>query len=98
MAHTVTIHSSGVQFTAEEGESVLHAARRHGIAFPCGCHTGVCGACISRILSGQLYYPGGQPMALFGEHEDRGLCCVGFPRTDLVIEPEHLGEDCESWR
>lgn len=98
MTHTVTIQSSGVQFTVEEGESVLHAARRNGIAFPCGCHTGVCGACISRILSGQMFYPGGQPMALFGEHEDKGLCCVGFPRSDLVIEPEHLGEDCESWR
>jgi hypothetical protein len=36
-------------------------------------------------------------MALFGEDRDKGLCCVGFPRGNLVIEPQHLGEDCESW-
>jgi ferredoxin len=97
MSFTVTIHSTGECFRVEEGESVLHAARRHGIDLPCGCHSGVCGACISRIISGRLFYPGGQPMALFGEDRDKGLCCVGFPRGNLVIEPQHLGEDCEAW-
>jgi CDP-4-dehydro-6-deoxyglucose reductase, E3 len=97
MSFSVTLHSTGERFRVAHGESILHAARRQGVDLPCGCQTGVCGACISRILSGQLFYPGGVPMALFGEDADKGLCCVGFPRSDLVIEPEHLGEDCEPW-
>jgi ferredoxin len=58
----------------------------------------VCGACISRIVSGTITYPDGEPLALFGEDTGKGLCCVGQPSGDLVIEPEHLGEDCEPWR
>jgi CDP-4-dehydro-6-deoxyglucose reductase len=94
---TVTIHSTGTQFPVEKGETILQAALRQGIALPCGCHNGICGTCISRILSGEIDYPDGQPMALFDEDEGKGLCCVGHPRGDLVIEPEHLGDDCEPW-
>jgi ferredoxin len=96
-AFTVVIYSTGERFLAEAGETILRAATRQGIALPCGCHNGICGTCISRILSGQLDYPEGRPLALFEEDEGKGLCCVGCPRSDLVIEPEHLGEDCEPW-
>ena len=94
---TVTIHSSGERFTVEAGETILCAASRQGIALPCGCHNGICGTCISRIVSGQIDYPDGQPLALFEEDAGKGLCCVGHPRSDLVIEPERLGDDCEPW-
>ena len=97
MVFTVTIHSSGERFTVGAGESILQAARRQGVALPCGCHHGICGACISRVIYGQIDYPDGQPLALCDEDADMGLCCVGYPRGDLVIEPERLGEDCEPW-
>jgi len=97
MPLTVTIQSTGENFTVEVGETILQAALRQGIALPHGCYNGVCGACISRIVSGRIDYPDGQPLALFEEDAGKGLCCVGHPRGDLVIEPEHLGADCEPW-
>jgi len=97
MAATVIVHSTGARFVVDDGETILQAALRQGIQLPHGCYNGVCGACISRIISGRIDYPDGQPLALFAEGADKGLCCVGLPHGDLVIEPEHLGEDCEPW-
>ncbi|MES9963209.1 MAG: 2Fe-2S iron-sulfur cluster-binding protein, partial [Candidatus Sedimenticola sp. 20ELBAFRAG] len=37
MSFTVNITPSGHQFTTEEGETILDAAERQGIALPYGC-------------------------------------------------------------
>ncbi|MGB5473272.1 MAG: 2Fe-2S iron-sulfur cluster-binding protein [Gammaproteobacteria bacterium] len=97
MSAIVTIQSTGERFTVAAGETILHAALRQGIKLPHGCYNGVCGACISRIISGAIDYPDGPPLALFEEEAGKGLCCVGHPRGDLVIEPDRLGTDCEPW-
>jgi len=97
MTATVTLQSTGERFEVEPDETILAAALRQGVALPHGCYNGVCGACISRVISGRITYPAGPPMALFAEAPDKGLCCVGQPCGDVVIEPEHLGTDCEPW-
>jgi CDP-4-dehydro-6-deoxyglucose reductase len=99
MTYTVTIPSRGQRFIVEVGESILEAGLRQGIKLPFGCHSGVCGACISRIIEGRIDYPGGQPLALPEEEAGlgKGLCCVGCPASDLVIEPVHPGVDWEPW-
>ena len=45
--HTVRLEPVGVEFEVEEGETVLNAAFRQGIALPHGCKEGQCGACKS---------------------------------------------------
>ena len=99
MAYTVTIPSSGKQFTVEAGETILQAGLRQGIKLPYGCHGGLCGVCVSRIIAGRIVYPEGVPPALAEQEilEDQGLCCVGVPADDLVIEPVNAGEDWEPW-
>ena len=97
MPYTVTIDSSGESFTVEAGETILSAALRQGVVLPYGCRHGVCGACISSVISGQIDYPDGEPMALCDEDAGMGLCCVGLPDSDLVIQPVYLGEDFEPW-
>ena len=89
MAYTVTIPSSGKQFTVEAGETILQAGLRQGIKLPYGCHGGLCGVCVSRIIAGRIVYPEGVPPALAEQEilEDQGLCCVGVPADDLIIEP-----------
>lgn len=95
----VTIHSTGESFGVEADETILAAAQRQGVALPFGCANGSCGFCISRIVQGRIDYPAGPPLALSDEDVDdgKGLCCVGRPAGDLVIEPEHLGEEGEPW-
>lgn len=99
MSYTVTIHSTGVRFTVEAGETILQAGLRQGITLPYGCHGGLCGVCISRVIEGRIVYPDGPPPALSEEDagSGKGLCCVGRPGSDLVIEPVNSGVDWEPW-
>jgi ferredoxin len=99
MCYKVTIRNSGECFCVETGESILNAARRQGVTLPYGCDNGVCGACIYRIIEGRVEYPDGQPFALFDEDMEagKGLCCVGYPDSDMLIELEYSNVGFEPW-
>jgi CDP-4-dehydro-6-deoxyglucose reductase len=99
MTCTVTISTSGERFLVNEGETILQAAQRQGITLPYGCDSGICGVCIIRVVEGRIEYPGGDPMALFDEdvQAGKGLCCVGHPCGDLVIELLTEEGDWEPW-
>jgi ferredoxin len=99
MCYKITIQNSGECFCVEPGESILNAARRQHVALPYGCGNGICGACIYKTIEGSITYPGGQPFALFDEDLEagKGLCCVGFPASDMLIELEYPNVDFEPW-
>lgn len=87
MSHTVTIKSSGNCFSVNDDESVLDAALRQGILLPYGCRNGECGSCMGTVLSGEITYPDGSPLAL-GETNaaiGKALFCRAQPKTDLDI-------------
>jgi len=67
---------------------VLDAALRGGIALPYGCRNGACGACMGRLLHGEVGYEGGLPSALTEAEEQNGqaLFCQARPRSELEIE------------
>ena len=83
----------------ESGESILEAAKRQNNTLTYGCDNGVCGACIYRIIEGDVKYPDGQPFALLDEDIEpcKGLCCVGHPASDIEIELDYPDEDFEPW-
>ena len=99
MPYIVTIRNSGEHFTVEEGESILKAGLRQGVVLPYGCDSGVCGACVYTIIEGRVEYPDGEPFSLFEEDRaaGKGLCCVGYPSSDLVIELEYPDVEFEPW-
>jgi ferredoxin len=99
MGFTVTISTTGERFQVETGETILQAAQRQGVLLPYGCDSGICGVCISRVIEGRIEYPDGDPLALFDEdvQAGKGLCCVGHPSGDLVIEPLTEEGDWEPW-
>ena len=99
MSFTVTILNSGKQYRVESGETILKAALRQGVSLPHGCANGVCGACIYTLIEGQVEYPDGEPFSLFEEDREagKGLCCVGHPASDIVIELEYPGVEFEPW-
>ena len=91
--YTVRIKNTAHQFTVGSDETILGAALRQGVELPWGCGSGVCGVCMGDILQGKLEYPA-PPLALFEEDEakGKGLFCVGFPRSDLLLSiPEMSG-------
>ena len=99
MPYRVTIRNSGESFYVKTGESILNAAKRQSVTLPYGCDNGVCGACIYRIIEGSVEYPDGRPFSLFEEDMEagKGLSCVGYPGSDMLIELEYPNVDFEPW-
>ena len=99
MSWKIRIQNSGEQFHVEAGESILGAAKRQHVKLPYACDDGTCGTCIYKIIEGAVEYPGGRPFALLDEDlkAGKGLCCVGHPASDMLIELEDPGEDVEPW-
>ena len=54
VVHTVRLEPVGLEMEVEEGETVLNAAFRQGIALMHGCKEGQCGSCKSRLISGDI--------------------------------------------
>jgi CDP-4-dehydro-6-deoxyglucose reductase len=88
MAHHVMLFNSDKRFAVEEGESVLDAALRAGIALAHDCCMGGCGTCRVRLLEGTVSYED-EPFGLTPEEAADGyaLACQARPQSDLVIVP-----------
>ncbi len=77
---------------AEPEETVLAAARRHGLELPFSCLAGACGACLATLVSGRVDHLAGS-FALGEKKRARGLIlvCRAVPRGGacrIRFEPE----------
>jgi naphthalene 1,2-dioxygenase ferredoxin reductase component len=54
MPPQVTIDDTAEVFSAEDGETLLAAAQRSGIAFPYSCQAGNCGSCKCELIEGDV--------------------------------------------
>jgi len=90
--HTVRIRTSGKQFSARPGETVLAAALRQGIMLPYSCRNGTCASCKCRLVEGRVEYPYNPPAAL--EEADLAdgmiLACQAVAATPLEIEATEI--------
>jgi CDP-4-dehydro-6-deoxyglucose reductase len=91
--HSIILQPSGLQFSVEEGETVLAAALRQGYVLPYGCKSGACGSCKGMIVSGSVDYGTYQRRALTDEERNKGkaLFCQAKPLSDLVLEARAIG-------
>lgn len=92
MSYKITVKPSGHIFWMEAGETILDAALREGLNFPYGCRNGACGACMGKVITGELTYPGEVPPGINSQQQAQGkaLFCQGQPRGDLVIEAREV--------
>lgn len=88
MSYKVIIQPDEQVFQVEHGERVLEAALKAGHILPYSCRGGTCGACMGKVLSGEVTYEGGRPPALseLEQAENKALFCQAYPASDLVIE------------
>ena len=93
MPHSVTVLPSGHTFSANNDETLLDAALRNGLAFPYGCRGGACGACIGKIVSGEVSYGDEEPMALSEQQSAVGMAlfCLAKPTSDITLEIHEVG-------
>jgi CDP-4-dehydro-6-deoxyglucose reductase len=91
----VEVHGSDgapTRLRLRQGETILEAGLREGLALPYECRNGGCGVCLCRVERGTLehrpYQPGALPDAL--KAQGMALMCCAMPTSDLVIEVEGL--------
>ena len=79
---------NGEPVAVQPGETLLHAALRHGIDFPHGCRVGGCASCKCRLVSGQVRELTETGYILSDEELDAGfiLACQSEPRGEVEIE------------
>jgi ferredoxin-NAD(P)+ reductase (naphthalene dioxygenase ferredoxin-specific) len=93
MNYSVKIGQHDTPVAVEMGQTILEAALAQGVPYPHGCRSGNCGACKSRLISGDVEMSPHSEFALTGEEKAQGLilACRAVPWEDVEIE--WLGED-----
>ncbi len=93
--HTVRFEPVGVEMEVEEGEWLLDAAFRQGIAVPHGCREGQCSSCKCLLVEGDVEVDDYSTFALPDYEKDTGhiLLCRGYAYSDVTIELLNYDED-----
>jgi CDP-4-dehydro-6-deoxyglucose reductase len=76
------------EFEQRPNESVLEAALRAGVALNYGCHSGTCGKCIARVVSGVVTKISHSDFSLSEAQraQDHVLLCCNSATCDAVLE------------
>ena len=86
--YNITVVNRGNEsvIKASSSETVLCAFERAGIEVPARCHTGECGFCRSKLVSGQVYIPEGEDKRRIADIQFNFIhpCCC-YPESDLVV-------------
>ena len=86
--YSITVINRGKEsvIKASSSETVLCAFERAGIEVPARCHTGECGFCRSKLVSGKVYIPEGEDKRRIADIQFDFIhpCCC-YPESDLVV-------------
>ena len=95
MSHTVRLEPVGVEFEVEDGETVLNAAFRQGIALPHGCKEGQCSACKCVLNDGEVDLLKYSTFALNDMERESGhiLLCRAIAYSDMEVELLNYDEE-----
>jgi propane monooxygenase reductase subunit len=93
--HTVRLEPVGVEFEVNDGETVLNAAFRQGIALPHGCKEGQCSACKCILNDGEVDMLKYSTFALNDMEKDSGhiLLCRSIAYSDMEVELLNYDEE-----
>ena len=93
--HKVRFEPVGIEMDVEEGETVLDAAFRQGIALMHGCKEGHCGSCKSKLISGDIELLKYSTFALpdYERETEHILLCKTHAYSDIEVELLNFDED-----
>jgi ferredoxin len=87
---TLTVHIISLKQTIpiDGNESILDAALLAGIEYPFGCMEGQCGACKTRLLSGEIHQGDSKGLGLSEQEISSGwfLACQARAISNLEID------------
>src|SRR3984957_12506277 len=87
MSFVVSIRQHSDPIVVEPGATVLESALAQGVPYPHGCRSGNCGACKSRLESGEVELSPYSPYALSDAERADGLilACRAVPWSDAAV-------------
>jgi naphthalene 1,2-dioxygenase ferredoxin reductase component len=87
MSFIAAIRQHGGAVPVEIGQTILEAALQAGVAFPHGCRSGNCGACKSRLETGEVELTPYSEYALSAAERREGLilACRAVPWSDVGL-------------
>jgi propane monooxygenase reductase subunit len=93
--HNVRFEPVGVDMNIVEGETVLDAASRQGVALMHGCREGQCSSCKSLLLNGDVELLKYSTFALPDYQRDAKyiLLCRTLAYSDITVELLNYDED-----
>ncbi|WP_420135260.1 NADH:ubiquinone reductase (Na(+)-transporting) subunit F [Rhodopseudomonas sp.] len=93
--YKVRLEPVGIEMDVEEGETVLDAGFRQGIALMHGCKEGQCGSCKARVLSGDIEMLKYSTFALpdYERENEHVLLCKTHAYSDLEVELLNFDEE-----
>lgn len=84
---TVVLQKSGQEVFVKSGETIMQAVRAAGVHVDSSCEEGICGACETRVISGE---PDHRDMILSererAESKTMMICCSGCKSERLVLD------------
>ncbi|MDO5604197.1 MAG: PDR/VanB family oxidoreductase [Paracoccus sp. (in: a-proteobacteria)] len=85
---TLELARSGITTTVPAGQSILELLQSHGIECPTSCEEGICGTCLTTVLSGAIDHRDHVLSPAERALGDRMLVCVsrGKPGETLVLD------------
>lgn len=87
--HTVTLIHAGQHhtFPVQYPETILQAAKRHGIHLPYSCEVGRCGSCAARCTSGRIWLSYNEVLMDTDLKAGSMLTCTAYPIAgDVTIQ------------
>ena len=95
LVHTVRFEPVGIEMEVAEGETILDAAFRQGIAVMHGCKEGQCSSCKSLLVDGDVELEKYSTFALPDYERDTNhiLLCRALAYSDVTIELLNYDED-----
>ncbi len=84
---TVVLQRSGREVPIKSGQTILEALQDLGLEVPYSCMEGICGSCVTRVISGT---PDHRDMVLTEREREAGnsmmICCSGAKSDRLVLD------------
>jgi ferredoxin-NADP reductase len=84
---TLKVRGAVYNFPVQYPDTILEAAKKHGIALPYSCEVGRCGSCAAMCISGNVWLSYNEVLMDGDLKKGTILTCVGHPvGGDVVIE------------
>jgi len=90
MSYNVRLSPSQVEFTVQDGQTILDAALVENITLEYSCSNGQCGECTATLQSGKVGSTANT--AEVDLKESQILTCMSYPTSDIVLKAKYIKE------